>query len=417
MNRSETKIAIIGAGVSGLVAAQRLENEGLAPHVFDSEERAGGRLKTDLKDSYQLDRGFQVLLDSYPMVKKYLDPKKLKLQKLDPGAVVFKNGKQLVIGDPLRNPSFLLPTLFSPLASFQDKLKTFNLNKSLKNKSLEDVFESKESSTLEYLREKGFSEHFIQNFFKPFFSGIYLEPELQTSSRMFEFVYKMFGTGSACIPLAGIEEIAKDLKVNLKKTKFSFGQKVKRVENRNIMFEDGSKKDFDFIIIATDATAFISNLRDQEVEWKSCDTVYFETDQDIIARPLIGLIPDAELINNIFYHSSISNLSKGSKHLLSVTIVKDHKLSEMELVMQVEHDLAKHCGIRNLNFIKRYQIKKALPKLDNLRYELAASETQLMDGIFLAGDQLLNSSLNAAMISGERAAEGLIQRLDGAYIA
>jgi len=70
-----------------------------------------------------------------------------------------------------------------------------------------------------------------------------------------------------------------------------------------------------------------------------------------------------------------------------------------------------------LNFIKRYQIKKALPKLDNLRYELAASETQLMDGIFLAGDQLLNSSLNAAMISGERSAEGLIQRLDGAYLA
>jgi len=38
-----------------------------------------------------------------------------------------------------------------------------------------------------------------------------------------------------------------------------------------------------------------------------------------------------------------------------------------------------------------------------------ASETQLTSSIFLAGDVQLNGSLNAAMISGERAALGLLQ--------
>ena len=51
-----------------------------------------------------------------------------------------------------------------------------------------------------------------------------------------------------------------------------------------------------------------------------------------------------------------------------------------------------------------YHIKKALPDLKNIKYEVSASETQLSSSIFLAGDVQLNGSLNAAMIAGEKAA-------------
>ena len=39
-----------------------------------------------------------------------------------------------------------------------------------------------------------------------------------------------------------------------------------------------------------------------------------------------------------------------------------------------------------------------------------------MTGIFLAGDQQLNGSLNAAILSGEQAALGLLQVLEGGLI-
>ena len=45
---------------------------------------------------------------------------------------------------------------------------------------------------------------------------IFLEPELATSSRMFEFVYKMFGEGNAVIPKARMGAIAKQLSGSLK---------------------------------------------------------------------------------------------------------------------------------------------------------------------------------------------------------
>ena len=67
----------------------------------------------------------------------------------------------------------------------------------------------------------------IQTFFKPFFSGIFLEPNLDTSSRMFEFVYKMFGEGLAVLPKAGIQAISNQLKDNLKKTKILLNTKVR----------------------------------------------------------------------------------------------------------------------------------------------------------------------------------------------
>ena len=51
----------------------------------------------------------------------------------------------------------------------------------------------------------GFRMQSLPIFLNHFFSGIFLETELETSSRMFEFVYKMFGEGHATIPKAGIE--------------------------------------------------------------------------------------------------------------------------------------------------------------------------------------------------------------------
>ena len=112
MDKKDFKIYIVGAGVSGLVAAQVLENKGYHPIILEASDRAGGRVKTDIKKGFQLDHGFQVLLSSYPAAQKYLDFKALKLQKLKPGAVIFKNGKQQVIGDPLRDISTLFSTLF-----------------------------------------------------------------------------------------------------------------------------------------------------------------------------------------------------------------------------------------------------------------------------------------------------------------
>ena len=412
MNKQDYKIHVIGAGVSGLIAAKVLEDHGYYPIILEATDRVGGRVKTDLIEDYQLDHGFQVLLTAYPAAQKYLNLDALELQKFLPGATIFNSGKKQTIGDPLRNLSLLFPTLFSSIGTFSDKLKILKLNRLLKKNTLDEIFSKTEKTTYQYLVDFGFSSEMISQFFTPFFSGIFLESQLETSSRMFEFVYKMFGEGFAALPKAGIEAIPMQLKANLKETNFRFDTKVTAVKDGKIFLDDTTELESHFTVIATAPSKLVANLKNQDTQWKSCDTLYFETDKNLIEKPLIGLVADKDaLINNIFYHTSIASKSSGAKELVSVTIVKNHDLSEDALRIRIQKELQDYCGITSCKFIKHYNIPQALPKLNELQNEMLPSETRLTTGIFLAGDMQLNGSLNAAMIAGERAALGIIETL------
>ncbi len=412
MDRKEHKIHIIGAGISGLIAANVLEQHGHSPVILEATDRAGGRVKTDIVEGFQLDHGFQVLLSGYPAAQKYLDYDALQLQKFKSGSCVFIDGKQKMIGDPKRDPGVLFSTLFSGIGNLSDKCKIMGLNAKLHKKSVQDIFKTKEISTDQYLKDAGFSEDIIQKFFRPFFSGIFLETELQTSSRMFEFIFKMFGEGYAMLPKGGIEDISKQLITKLQKTSFRFNTKVAAVSDSEIVLTNGEKIATDYTIIATEAEKLIQNLHNQQTGWKSCQTLYYVAPKRIIQKPYIGLIAKNEtLINNIFYHTSLAMKHKGEGELLSVTVVKKHNLSAESLVSKVQEELKAECGIDNIRFLKMYDIPKALPNLENVQYQVTSSETRLTDHIFLAGDVQLNGSLNAAMLAGESAAKGLLEAI------
>ena len=264
------KIYIIGAGISGLIAAYELEQAGYQPMILEQTDEVGGRVKTIHEKGYALDLGFQVLLSAYPLAKKYLDMDQLQLCKLESGALIYTNNKSYLIGDPLRNWKVLVPTLMSDIGSISDKLKILKLNIQLKFKSLEKIFASPEITTQEYLVKFGFSSKIIKRFFKPFFTGIFLEPDLRTSSRMFEFVYKMFGEGYATIPKLGIGEISKQLKNKLHHTEFIFNCAVEEVTNDHILLRSGEKKSHEGVIVASSPASFLPGDKNPAIAWKDC---------------------------------------------------------------------------------------------------------------------------------------------------
>ena len=404
-NKKKCIIHIIGAGISGLTAAKVLEKKGFYPVVLEATDRVGGRVKTDVVNDHQMDHGFQVLLTGYPAAQRYLNYEKLNLQKIAPGAAIFKNKKQKIIGDPLRDMFFLLPTLLSGIGNFQDKIKILQLNAELKKKSLLAIFSTPTEKTSTYLTKFGFSKNMISDFFKPFFSGIFLETKLETSSRMFEFVYKMFGEGYATIPKSGMEAIPKQLLKQLKNTTFKYNTKVAEVNEGEIVLEDQTKIKSHYTLIATQANRLLPHLNRQSISWKSCVNFYFETDKRTIKKPLIGLIAkQSSLVNNIFYTTSIATKTRAKKELLSVTVIDTQNLSKETLLKQVKKELKELCGIDAGQLIKQYTIPMALPNLANLTHELDPIDTQVGNTLFVAGDTLLNASLNAAFIAGEMAA-------------
>ena len=417
MQKEEYKIHIIGAGISGLIAAQVLENQGYHPILLEKSDRVGGRVASDHIDGYVLDHGFQVLLTAYPKAQQYLDYNALQLQQFLPGTVIFDKGSTQKIGDPLRSASLLWPTIVSSAASFSDKLKIFKLTNTLKAKSIAQIFEEEEQTTLQYLQDYGFSATVINQFFIPFFSGIFLETALNTSSRMFQFVYKMFSEGYAAIPKAGIQAIPDQLAAHLQHTTIQYNTAVKRVEEGKITLADDTVLESHFTIIATAPSSLIQNLNNQETVWKSCDTLYFETNEPVISQALIGLVTESKsLINNICYPTNFGDSPTTTGHLLSVTVVKAHNYDEETLVAIVEKELQEYCGIQTNRFIRCYRIPKALPDLKNVQYSMSPTETNILPRVYLAGDHMLNGSLNGAMLSGEMAARGVIEALENGLV-
>ena len=410
MSKEKIKIHIVGAGISGLIAAKVLEENGYSPTIIESSNHVGGRIKTFIKDGYQIDKGFQVLLTEYPKAKKHLDYKALKLQKLVSGACIFINNKQYTIGNPIKNISLLIPTLFSDIGTVADKLKILRLYLYLRFKSLEKIFKSKELNTIDYLKKYGFSKKIINDFFKPFFAGIFLETELSTSSRMFEFVFKMFAQGDEAIPESGIQEIPYQIAKKLTKTNFIFNTEVDKISDGEIILKNKNKIKSDYTIIATEVKNLIDGHNFSQVKWKSCINFYFETDKKSLKNGLIGLVPvNNTVINNIFFVSGIKSKITGPKELLSVTLIDYKSFSNRDLIDRVKYELKKYCGINVIRLISQFNIPKSLPDLKDISYAKRPSEFQISDCIFLAGDHKLNASLNAAITSGEMSALQLIK--------
>ena len=404
-------IYIIGAGVSGLIAAQNLEQKGYVPTILEATGYIGGRVRTEIIDGWILDVGFQVLLDAYPMSKKYLNYADLDLQRLSPGARIYTDNDSFIIGDPLRDTSILFPTLFSSIGSMRDKLKIFQLNLRLKNTPIATLFNKKEKTTLSHLQSLGFSDKIITQFFKPFFSGIFLECDLHTSSRMFEFIYKMFAEGFATLPKAGIGAIAKQLASQLKTTQIQLNNEVQKVTTDFITMASGDQYPYDVCIVATDPSSFLEGYSVKN-RWKTCDTLYFSAPVTDVPPPIIHLSALSDtLINNIFYPTSVQRAPDPNHQLLSVTVLKQHSFSSEVLVSQVKGELEKYFSITKVKFIKHYAIPRALPDLGSVSYAPNLDLMTYEDKILLCGDHTANGSLNAAMISGEIAAHDVLNRL------
>ena len=406
----DQSVVIIGAGVSGLVAAIHLEEAGYSPVILEAKDRVGGRVLTDQKDGFLLDHGFQVLLTAYKEAQHYLDFEALQLNYFESGAIIFEGQKRIDIYDPLRDFSKGPAMLFSAVGTLSDKFLIWKLTNTLKRTPREQLFQKHKASTIQFLQDYGFSQGIIQRFFKPFFGGIFLENQLNTGAAMFNFVFKMFSEDQAAIPAKGIEAIPQQLKAKLKKTHFRFNCEVTKVEQQQITLKDGSTLPFEHLIIASEPASILPNLSNQETPFHKTINLYFKAQDSIFKRKAIALVADStKLINNFCVLSDVGKAYCPNDAALYSVTLKDHVSLSEDLPEKVAKELETLVGKEiPLEHLETYEVKRALPQLENLHYDRQLTEFILKDNIYLAGDYLLNGSLDAALRSGRKAAQALI---------
>lgn len=410
-NQNQFDVIIVGAGVAGLVAARKCEEMNYSVLLLEADQQVGGRVQTDQIDGFNLERGFQVLIDTYEKAKELLNFESLNLHKFQPGAKIYDERGSFSIADPMRKISALPSTALSRVGSFSDKLKMLSLSQKLQAQSLNEVFEGKRQTTLDYLKEFGFSEKIIQNFFKPFFGGIFLERELSTDAAMFRFVFRNFSKGSACIPARGMGEIPKSLKAGLRTTEIRLNTKIAKVnQDSSVELADGSIIKGNKIIIACTPDHLLPQI-EHPIAWNRTTTMYFGGEKSLPSmNRTIGL--DARVkssINNFARHDEVVPQSAPSdRSLWSVTVRGAQKTEE------VQRDLADLLNVQSdkLQFLKQYDIAHALPQVDSPALTLPPEQSMITEHIHLAGDYLTNASIDGAMRSGEIAAMAVSETLD-----
>lgn len=209
-------VVVVGAGLAGLAAALRLQQAGRRVTVLEASDGVGGRVRTDEIDGYRCDRGFQVLLTEYPEYRRLFDDDDLDVRTFAPGAEIWLGDGFTTVGDPLRQPSTLLDTVMAPIGSPLDKARLLWLRRRVLDSDPRELLRGPDAPTLQTLRSAGFGERMIDRFFRPLFGGIQLDPELRTSSRMFDVIFRTLSVGDSGVPDGGMQRIPETLAARLR---------------------------------------------------------------------------------------------------------------------------------------------------------------------------------------------------------
>jgi len=416
---SPAHAVIIGAGLSGLACAYELKKAKIEFTILEATNAVGGRVQSDIVDGFTLDRGFQVLLSAYPEAKAVLDYEKLDLKSFILGAQIRYKKQFHIVADPWRRPLECLKSLFNPIGTMKDKLLIAKLREAVTRVPLKTIYEKEEYTTEAYLKKFGFSESIINRFFRPFFAGIFFDRSLSTSSKMFEFTFRMFALGETCLPAGGMGAISKQLAEKVGRSKIQFNSHVKEITDKSISLVDGTLIQTDAIVVATEgpeAAKLLSMPAPQKMRSVKC--FYYAASRSPLSAPILVLNADEERpINNLCVPSDINpSYAPAGKSLICVSVLNHENLICEDLQTHIMTQLEDWFGdeVKQWKLLKAYDIKNGLPDNSVPALKRVDKTVRYREGVYVCGDHMDTASIQGALASGRRAAEALIEDFEAA---
>jgi phytoene dehydrogenase-like protein len=416
MQRAEADVLIVGAGLAGLACARHLQKHNVSFRILEASDAVGGRVRTDHVDGFLLDRGFQVLLTAYPEANAVLDFGKLHVHNFLPGALIHTGTQVHRVADPFREPLAALESILAPIGSMDDRLRLLALRHTVRRASVDSIFSKPERTTLEAIQSYKFSPTIIASFLRPFLSGIFLDKELKTSSRMFEFVFKMFTHGNAALPANGMGAIATQLSDSLPGESLFLNTRVRSIENDTVTTEGGNALQARAIVVATEGPEAARLLPEIPVPAsRGATTVYFAASKDPVGSPILVLNGSSSgLVNHLCVPSRIApSYAPSGTSLISASIVGNIDLDDEKLLAAVRSQLTSWFGqqANSWKHLRTYRIIHALPSQNSPANAGTPVPARIRDRVYVCGDHLGNASIEGALVSGRRAGEAIIREI------
>jgi oxygen-dependent protoporphyrinogen oxidase len=162
---ADCDIVVVGAGISGLVAAYRLVRGGFDVQVIEAASRAGGVIGTNTAQGILYERGPNSIMDTSPRIDELLQDLGIRAERIGVNPL---SAKRFILRDgllralPTTPPAFLSTSLFS---------------RSAKLRALAEPFVARapagtEESVAQFV-ERRLGHEFLEYAIEPFVAGIY----------------------------------------------------------------------------------------------------------------------------------------------------------------------------------------------------------------------------------------------------
>ena len=396
MSKSYDNI-IIGSGITGLTIAKLLNNKNEDYLIIDKNNSVGGKLATENHLGYELDCGFQILLEDYPNLKIFPEIYNLEAKRLSSGFITIKQENLYKILNPFKNIKGLSPANTFPGFTLKDKyllLKLILLNKKYKNKKI---------PVKDFLKNFGFSHTFIKNFFVSFFQGVFLSKDLNVPLKYFLFIFSLFSKSNVSIPINGIDQIAKNIASLLDSSKIIFNKEIINIGINSIKTKDGDNFNFKNLYCTDPKIEKLINKElNQEffkdITYNGTQCFYFISDMVDINEDFIYLFPDSNNITNIYFKKVSQDELLVSVSSLSMEVSKNTIEKEI---------LGYFSSMKNIRFLNSYKIPDALPSNPKFFNFQEKSFYKYNNNIYFAGDYLSSPCLDGAIQSGINLVESL----------
>ena len=409
-------VVVIGAGLSGLAAARQIQQSGLSVVVLESSDAVGGRVRTDNVDGFLLDRGFQVLLTAYPELATQVDMDALDLQAFDPGALVWlqsKNGgpgKGHVVSDPFRKPSTLFATTFAPIGSVIDKLRIVVLRLRVLRGAAPNLLRNNDMSTLDALRSAGFSHRMIKTFFTPLFGGVQLDPQLATSRRMFDIIFRSLSEGQSVLPARGMQALPEQLASHLAHNTVRLNAPVASLDGTTVVLSTGERITSRAVVVATEGPTASKLLDLPPVQSRTAGCVYFSADSPPNDKKYVILDGSGKgpVLNVALISNTAPSYAPPGKHLIAAALPG---VITGDLEQLARKQLREWWGpqVDGWKHLRTYAISHGGP-VQSAPFS-PKQRVSLGNGQFVCGDHRDTGSIQGALYSGRRCGEAVVHSL------
>ncbi|MEV5961494.1 NAD(P)/FAD-dependent oxidoreductase [Kribbella sp. NPDC051952] len=403
----EADVIVVGAGLAGLSATIHLQAAGLHVVLLEQSDEVGGRVRTDEVDGFLLDRGFQVLLPAYPELRRLLDLDRLDLRSFATGVLAQGPDQRWDLGLPGRQAGGLRSAIRFAAGRPLDALGVGAF-------SLRDVLgpagrlrQAPTTSTKRELARWRISDRTVEEIFRPFLAGVFLDPELDTSSRMFHLVWRCFLRGGAAVPANGMRQLPRELAGLVADGALRPATSVQSVSKGGVKTADGTVA-ARAVVIATDGTAASSLLPHiVEPSWRSVTTWYFAAPESPLARPVLLLDGASGLLLNTVVMSDVApSYAPAGRSLISASVPDcEHTADDVRRRLEQLYETS----TSDWELIAEYRIPHALPRMSS--DHLFTTPAKVGPGLYLCGDYRDTSSIQGALVSGRRVAQTVARDL------